>query len=113
MSEPLDEKTLADIRAHVQRIRDAYPDEGVSAGEIMLAMDTEMLLGAYDRLRAQLAAFHPIVEAVAAGPACPRHVSRHCPFPGCQYDDDSILHPRPHDAECPVTLARAALEQES
>jgi hypothetical protein len=113
MTEPLDETTLADIRAHVQRIREAYPDEGVSAGEVVLAMDTGMLLDAYDRLRAQLAAVRPIVEAVAAGPECPLHVSAHCPFPYCQYDSDSILYPRPHDADCPVALARAALERKT
>jgi hypothetical protein len=113
MTKPMDDNTVATIRARVQRIREACPDEDVSAGETPLARDTGMLLDAYDRLSAQLAAFHPIVEAVAAGPECTRHVSRQCPFPDCQYDSDSILYPRPHDADCPVTLARTALQRES
>jgi hypothetical protein len=113
MTNPMDDNTVATIRARIQRIREAYPDEGVSAGETSLAMDTGMLLDAYDRLRVQLAAFRPIVESVAAGPVCARHVSGHCPFPDCQYDDDSILYPQPHDVDCPVMLARAALQRES
>jgi predicted nucleic acid-binding Zn-ribbon protein len=53
MSKPLSEITPVGIREHVQKIHDRYRDERASVAEISLAVDAEMLLDGYDRLRAE------------------------------------------------------------
>jgi hypothetical protein len=65
MTEPLRAEQLASIREQVQKVHDGYRAESASAADVSLAMDTQILLDAYDRLRAENAAFRPIVEAVA------------------------------------------------
>jgi hypothetical protein len=55
MSAPLSEKTLAEIREHVQQIRDKHRDEGASTAELVLGIDIQSLLLASERSRAESA----------------------------------------------------------
>jgi hypothetical protein len=65
MAEPLSDEQLGRIREQVQEVHDRYFEESASAANVALAMDTQLLLDAYDRLRAEDAAFRLIIETVA------------------------------------------------
>jgi hypothetical protein len=114
MAEPLSDEQLTRIREQVQKIHDRYREESASAFEVSLAADTQVLLDAYARLRAENAVFRPIVETVADATVLTHHgfaSGFFCKACGAWLKDPQDETERgKHRPDCIVTRARAALE---
>jgi hypothetical protein len=53
MTKPLSEKTLAEIRDRVQSLREKYHEGDVATSELLLGIDIQSLLLAYEQARVE------------------------------------------------------------